>query len=62
MKQKNPTNGILGQISENDGAADVFDNPEPWEPIETKLVLWSFAIALVALVIFGILVNKYLLP
>lgn len=41
--------------------ADVFDNPEPWSKDETKLVLWSFAAAFVSLVIFGLLVNKYIL-
>jgi len=32
-------------------AEDVLSDAEPWEPVETKLVLWSFAIAAVALVI-----------
>ncbi len=32
-------------------AEDVLAGAEPWEPIETKLVLWSFAIAAVALII-----------
>lgn len=41
--------------------ADVFDNPEPWSKAETKLVLYSFAAAFVSLVIFGLLVNKYIL-
>lgn len=41
--------------------ADVFDNPEPWSRAETKLVLYSFAAAFVSLVIFGFLVNKYIL-
>ena len=40
---------------------DLFDNPEPWMPIETKLVVWSFVIALIALVIFGFLINKFIL-
>ena len=41
--------------------ADVFDNPEPWSKAETKLVLYSFAAAFVSLVIFGFLVNKFIL-
>jgi hypothetical protein len=42
-------------------AADVFDNPEPWSKEESRLVLWSFAAAFVSLVIFGLLVNKFIL-
>jgi hypothetical protein len=42
-------------------AEDVFEGAEPWEPIETKLVVWSFIVAAVALAIFGTLVNIYLL-
>ncbi|HDM77941.1 MAG TPA: hypothetical protein ENG51_15980 [Deltaproteobacteria bacterium] len=37
-------------------AEDVLAEAEPWEPIETKLVLWSFAIAAVALIIGLVLV------
>lgn len=32
-------------------AEDVLAGAEPWEPVETKLVLWSFVIAAVILVI-----------
>ena len=32
-------------------ADDVLADAEPWEPIETKLVVWSFIIAAVVLVI-----------
>ncbi len=32
-------------------AEDVLADAEPWEPIETKLVAWSFAIAAIVLVI-----------
>lgn len=32
-------------------ADDVLAGAEPWEPVETKLVLWSFVIAAVILVI-----------
>jgi len=42
-------------------AEDVFEGAEPWEPIETKLVLWSFVTALIALAVFGTLINIYLL-
>lgn len=32
-------------------AEDVLAGAEPWEPVETKMVLWSFGIAAVILVI-----------
>ena len=32
-------------------ADDVLEGAEPWEPIETKLVLWSFAIAFIVLIL-----------
>ncbi len=35
---------------------DVLAGCEPWEPIETKMVVWSFVIAAVALVIGLIIV------
>lgn len=37
------------------------DSPEPWEPFETQLVGWSIGIGVVGLVVFGILVNIYVL-
>ena len=42
-------------------AEDVFAGAEPWDPIETKLVLGSFAAALFFLVVLGILINIYIL-
>jgi hypothetical protein len=42
-------------------AEDVFEGAEPWSPAETKLVVWSFIVAFIALVVFGILVNIYIL-
>ena len=32
-------------------ADDVLAGSEPWEPVETKMVLWSFVIAAIALII-----------
>ncbi len=32
-------------------AEDVLAGSEPWEPIETKMVVWSFVIAAIALII-----------
>ena len=42
-------------------AEDVFEGAEPWDPIETKIVLGSFAAALVCLAVFAYLINKFLL-
>lgn len=59
--EKENSEKITDLVNDLDEAADVFDNPEPWSSFETKLVVWSFSIAFVALVVFGLLVNKYLL-
>jgi hypothetical protein len=40
---------------------DVFENAEPWDPIETKIVIGSFAAAVFFLALFGYLINKYIL-
>jgi len=40
-----------GTLSADMDTASVLEGAEPWEPIETKLVLWSFAAAGVALII-----------
>jgi len=46
---KKPDSGSLtGQDIE---AEDVLAGSEPWEPIETKMVMWSFVIAAIALII-----------
>jgi hypothetical protein len=42
------TGSLSGQNLE---AEDVLAGSEPWEPIETKMVLWSFIIAAIALII-----------
>ncbi len=51
-EQSTGTGSLTGGALE---AEDVLAGAEPWEPIETKLVLWSFAVAAVALII-GLLV------
>jgi len=46
---KKPGSGSLtGQDVE---AEDVLAGSEPWDPIETKLIIWSFVIAAIALII-----------
>jgi hypothetical protein len=42
-------------------AEDVFEGAEEWSPVETKLVVWSFIAAAIALGIGGTLVNMYIL-
>jgi hypothetical protein len=52
------TGGLTGDAYD---AHDVFEGAEPWDPIETKVVVGSFIAAAVALVIFGILIHIYIL-
>ena len=42
-------------------AEDVFAGAEPWEPIETKIVIGSFVAAFFFLIVLGTLVNIYFL-
>ena len=42
-------------------AEDVFENAEPWDPRETKIVVASFIAALIFLAIFGYLINVFIL-
>ncbi len=57
-----PEEGVeAGALSDGYESHDVFENAEPWDPIETKIVVGSFIAAAVFLVIFGILINIFLL-
>lgn len=47
-KEMSGTGSLTGAALE---AEDVLADAEEWSPVETKLVLWSFAIAGIALVI-----------
>jgi hypothetical protein len=51
-KEISGTGSLTGEALE---AEDVLAGAEPWEPIETKLVVWSFVAAVIALFI-GLLV------
>jgi hypothetical protein len=42
-------------------AENVLENAEPWDPIETKIVIGSFLAALICLIIFGYLINVFIL-
>lgn len=57
---KEPTGGptLSGSSYE---AEDVFENAEPWDPIETKMVVGSFIAAAVLLVIFAYLIHVFIL-
>ena len=46
--KKSGTGSLTGECLE---AEDVLAGSEPWDPIETKLVVWSFVIAAIALII-----------
>ncbi|NOZ24926.1 MAG: hypothetical protein GXO94_02390 [Nitrospirae bacterium] len=57
--KKEPASGSLtGAALE---AEDVLAGAEPWEPVETKLVVWSLVIAAVALIIGLIVVPTSIL-
>ncbi|OGL41213.1 MAG: hypothetical protein A2161_00810 [Candidatus Schekmanbacteria bacterium RBG_13_48_7] len=60
--KKNYTAKEQGSLSA-DGyhADDVFENAEPWDPIETKVVIGSLITALIFLIIFGYLINTFIL-
>jgi hypothetical protein len=51
-KETTASGSLTGEALE---AEDVLGDSEPWEPVETKLVVWSFIIAAIALII-GLLV------
>ncbi len=40
---------------------DVFQGAEPWDPIETKIVVGSFIAAIFFLAVFGYLINRFIL-
>ena len=50
-KDKENVSGTGSLNGHNLEAEDVLAGSEPWEPIETKMVVWSFVIAAIALVI-----------
>jgi len=53
MQKKDEENvsGTASLNGHNIEAEDVLAGSEPWEPIETKMVVWSFVIAAIALII-----------
>ncbi len=57
-EEESGTGSLTGTSLESD---DVFAGAEPWDPVETKLVLWSFIIAAIALIIGLIVVPTSIL-
>lgn len=50
-----------GEITDDMDTSSVLEGAEPWEPIETKLVLYSFLVAAIALIIGLIVVPTSIL-
>ncbi len=61
MEKEEKTSGTGSLTGEALEAEDVLAGAEPWEPIETKLVVWSFVIAAIVLVIGMFLVPTSVL-
>lgn len=53
---------VIMETSKESTSESVLGEAEPWEVWETKLCLWSVGIGIGALVILGLLVNKFILP
>lgn len=51
QKEDEVKTGIGSLTGESLESEDVLAGSEPWEPIETKMVVWSFVIAAIALII-----------
>ncbi len=45
--------------------AEVFEEKvkeaEPWEPIESKLILWSIVAGIIAMIVLAALINVFVL-
>jgi hypothetical protein len=57
-KEPSPTGSLTVDSLE---AEDVLEGAEPWEPVETKLVLYSFIAAIIVLIIGLFLVPTSIL-
>lgn len=58
-KEEQPGSGSLTYDSLE--VEDVLAGSEPWEPIETKMVVWSFVIAVIFLILGLIFVPTSIL-
>jgi hypothetical protein len=63
VKHEKPTEASFTQSpkGKDNSRESVLGEPEPWEPWETKLCLWSLGIGIVTLLILGFLINQFLL-
>jgi hypothetical protein len=61
VSEKGPAYGTGALKGGEYEVEDVFEGAEEWSPVETKLVIWSFVAAGIALAIGGTLVNMYIL-
>lgn len=59
MAEDKKVQGTLSMDAMDD--ENPFEECEPWSPIETKLVVGSFITAGICLVVFGYLINKFIL-
>jgi hypothetical protein len=50
-----------GATGAGQGATPEGEAADPWQPIETKLVIWSVVAGMVALVVLATLVHMFLL-
>ena len=60
-KEKGKKEDDKGPLGIDYEAEDVFAGAEPWEPIETKLVVGSFIAAFFFLGLFATLIHIYIL-
>lgn len=60
-KNKDKQEDNRGPLGIDYEVEDVFAGAEPWEPIETKLVVGSFIAAFLFLGLFATLIHVYIL-
>lgn len=62
MVETDATTGTHVPLNQTLEHAEIaIDAPEPWEGWETRLVVWSVLVGIAGLVVFGTLINIYLL-
>jgi hypothetical protein len=50
------------EAEEHRSAEVLLGEAEPWEPWETKLIVWSIGIGIGGLIVLGFLINTFILP
>ncbi|MBN1240236.1 MAG: hypothetical protein JXB36_17160 [Gammaproteobacteria bacterium] len=56
-----PTESGSGSPRSDEGDEALAGAPEPWEPWETRLVVWSLGIGFAGLLVLGWLVDRFIL-